>query len=75
MLELWQDWHFKKNCKEPRKKTGNDFAIVVTKEVYDALLLFVVSPLDSWVLDLGASFHTSAINEILENYVARSVLG
>jgi hypothetical protein len=75
MLELWQDWHFKKNCKEPRKKIGNDFANVVTEEVYDALLFFVVSPLDSWVLDLGASFHTSAISEILENYVARGVLG
>jgi hypothetical protein len=75
MLELWQDWHFKKNCKEPRKKTGNDFANMVTEEVYDALLLFVVSPLDSWVLDSGASFHTIAIREILKNYVARGVLG
>jgi hypothetical protein len=26
--------------------------------------------LDSWVLDLGASFHTTVIFEILENYVA-----
>jgi hypothetical protein len=75
MLELWQDRHFEKNCKEPRKKTGNDFTNVVTEEVYDALLLFVVSPFDSWVLDLGASFHTSAIREILENYIARGVLG
>jgi hypothetical protein len=38
--------------------------------VQDALLLSVDSPLDSWVLDLGASFHTTTIREILENYVA-----
>jgi len=29
---------------------------VVTKEVYDTLILSVDSPLDSWVLDSGASF-------------------
>jgi hypothetical protein len=62
--------HFKKNCKEPRKKAGNDSAKVVTEEVYDALILSVDSPLDSWVLDSAASFHTTAIHEILENYVA-----
>jgi len=39
--------HFKKNCKEPRKKTVNDSANVVTGEVYDALILSVDSPLDS----------------------------
>jgi hypothetical protein len=61
--------HFKKNHKEPRKKTGNDSANVVTKEMHDALILFVDSPLDSYVLDLGTSFHTTAIREVLENYV------
>jgi len=48
---------------------------MVTEEVYDALHLFVISPIDSWVLDSGASFHTTAIREILENYVAGGVLG
>lgn len=43
---------------------------MVTKEVQDALLLSIDSPLDSWVLDLGASFHTIVIREILEKYVA-----
>jgi hypothetical protein len=43
----------------------------MTEEVYDALILSVDSPLDSWVLDSGASFHTTAIREVLENYVAR----
>jgi hypothetical protein len=62
--------HFKKNCKEPRKKNENDSANVVTKEVYDALILSVDGPLDYWVLDSRASFHTTAIREVLENYVA-----
>jgi len=54
--------HFKNNCKEPRKKIGNDYSTnVVTEEVYDALILFVDSPLDSWVLDSRASFHITAI--------------
>ena len=43
---------------------------MATEEVYDALLLSVESPLDSWVLDSGASFHTTPIHEVLENYVA-----
>jgi len=42
---------------------------VVTEEVLDAILLSIDSPLDSWILDSGASFHTTAICEILENYV------
>jgi hypothetical protein len=63
--------HFKKNCRELKKKTDNDVAnVVATEEVHDALLLSVDSPLDSWVLDSGASFHTTPIREILENYVA-----
>jgi len=42
----------------------------VTEEVYDALILSVDGPLDYWVLDSRASFHTTAIREVLENYVA-----
>jgi hypothetical protein len=41
----------------------------VTKEVHDALLLSIDNPFDSWVLDSGASFHTTATPETLENYV------
>jgi hypothetical protein len=65
LTECWncgKTGHFKNNCKEPRKKIGNDYsANVVTEEVYDALILSVDSPLDSWVLDSRASFHIIAI--------------
>nr|CAN76388.1 hypothetical protein VITISV_037906 [Vitis vinifera] len=40
------------------------------EEVLDALLLAVDSPLDDWVLDSGASFHTTPYREIIQNYVA-----
>ncbi|KAG6706623.1 hypothetical protein I3842_07G230600 [Carya illinoinensis] len=61
--------HIKKNCKNP-KKTKNDSANVVTEEVHDALLLAVHSPVDDWILDSGASFHTSSHRELMRNYVA-----
>ena len=36
----------------------------------DALLLAIDSPLDDWVLDSGALFHTTPHREIIQNYVA-----
>ena len=51
--------HFRKQCKTPKKKNGDDAANVVTEEIQDALLLAVDSSLDDWVLDSGASFHTT----------------
>ena len=52
------------------KKNEDDSANAVTEEVQDALLLAVDSPLDDWVLDSGASFHTTPHREIIQNYVA-----
>ena len=57
-------------CKSPKKKNGDDSTNGVTKEIQDALLLAVNSPLDDWVLDSGASFHTTPHQEIIQNYVA-----
>ncbi|XP_075494914.1 uncharacterized protein LOC142532523 [Primulina tabacum] len=57
--------HLKKNC----KSTKND-ANVVTEEVHDALLLSMESPVDSWVMDSGASFHTTGNRDVFDNYIA-----
>ena len=38
--------HFRNQCKSPKKKNEDDFANAVTKEIQDALLLAVDSPLD-----------------------------
>ena len=51
------------------KKNGDDSANVVTEEIQDALLLAVDSPLDDWVLDSEASFHTTPHREIIQNYI------
>ncbi|KAG6529732.1 hypothetical protein ZIOFF_011946 [Zingiber officinale] len=64
--------HMKKVCTTPKKnknKNKGNVANAVTEEVQDALLLSIDGPIDSWVLDSGASFHTTAQREILENFV------
>lgn len=61
--------HIKRNCKNPRK-AEIDSAHVVAEEVQDALLLAVHSSIEDWVLDSGASFHTSSHRESMQNYVA-----
>ena len=62
--------HFRRQCKSPKKKNEDDSANAITEEVQDALLFVIDSPLDDWVLDSGASFHTTPHREIIQNYVA-----
>ena len=71
-IECWhcgKPGHIQANCykmKEDDDKSAN----TVAEEGHEALLLSVSSPLDSWVLDSGASFHTTPHQNILQNYVA-----
>ena len=51
--------HFRRQCNSPKKENEDDSANAVTEDVQDALLIVVDSPLDDWVLDSGASFHTT----------------
>ena len=57
--------HFKRHCKIPKKKNNDDSTNSLTDEVQDALLLVVDSPLDDWILDSRASFHTTPHQEII----------
>ena len=57
--------HCRRQCKSPKKKNEDDSANAVTEEIQDALLLAIDSPLDDWVLDSGASFHTTPHREII----------
>ena len=50
----------------PRKIKAHDATANTTK----ASISYVDSPVDSWVLDSGASFHTTPHHNIMENYVA-----
>ena len=49
---------------------NNSANIVAIETVDDALLLAVHTQADGWVLDSGASYHTTSHQEIMINYVA-----
>ena len=50
--------------------TGAQESAHVTDEAGDAMILSVNSPIESWILDSGASFHATPCQEIMENYVS-----
>ncbi|KAL5742036.1 hypothetical protein ACOSP7_028768 [Xanthoceras sorbifolium] len=62
--------HFKRDCRAPKKDTGTQESANVTEEAGDAMILSVNSPIESWILDSGASFHANPCREIMENYVS-----
>ncbi|KAE8676976.1 Vesicle-associated protein 4-1 [Hibiscus syriacus] len=62
--------HFKRDCRAPKKNTGAQESTNVTEETGDAMILSVNSPIESWILDSGASFHSTPCQEIMENYVS-----
>ena len=64
----------RRDCRLLKKKTQGqkqeeDFANAIVEGVQDALMLSVNSPIESWILDLGASFHSTSCKESLQNYV------
>ncbi|KAE8661431.1 putative WRKY transcription factor 4 [Hibiscus syriacus] len=42
----------------------------VIEDTGDALILSVNSPIESWILDSGASFHSTPCREIMKNYIS-----
>ena len=62
--------HFKKDCRAPKKDTDAQESAHVTEEAGDVMILSVNSPIESWILDSGASFHATPSQEIMENYVS-----
>ncbi|CAJ2648559.1 unnamed protein product [Trifolium pratense] len=69
--------HFTNQCKAPKKNKSHrnkkhdddESANAATDEFDDALICSLDSPVDSWVMDSGASFHTTPCKELLSNYV------
>ena len=60
--------HYKSNCKQPLKdKSANATA----DDIADALILSVSSPLEHWVLDSGASFHSGSA-DVMKPYTSGS---
>jgi len=68
--------HFTNQCRAPRKNNNNrqdddQSANATTDEIEDALLCSLDKSIDSWIMDSGASFHTTPSLELLSNYVSR----
>lgn len=69
MLELWGKGHFRTDCTKLKKKQNHkseddDDSIYTTEDAEDVLILSVDSPAESWILDSGASFHSSPSKEL-----------
>nr|KYP34487.1 Retrovirus-related Pol polyprotein from transposon TNT 1-94 [Cajanus cajan] len=68
--------HFTNQCKAPKKnknhkkRDDDESANAATDEIDDALICSLDSPIESWIMDSGASFHTTPSNELLTNYVS-----
>ena len=62
--------HFKKDCRNPKKKENNSANTVAVDTVEDTLVLAIHTQANDWVLDSGTSFHTTSHQEIITNYVA-----
>ncbi|KAE8725614.1 Purple acid phosphatase 10 [Hibiscus syriacus] len=62
--------HFKRDCQASKKDTGAQESANMTEETGDAMILSVNNPIESWILDSGASFHSTPCQEIMENYVS-----
>ena len=56
--------------KNQNQKHEEDYTNVIIEEVHDALILSVDSPMESWILDSGASFHSTSYKECMQSYVA-----
>ena len=64
--------HFRTNCTKPKKKQNQKFgddndSINLVEDIGDALILSVNSQVESWILDSGASFHSSQSKELFQN--------
>ena len=42
------------------------------EDIGDALILSVNSPVESWILDFGASFHSSPSKELFQHFKSRN---
>ena len=64
--------HKFKAPKRAKKKKEEKFSLVslaTNGGLDDALVLCVGSPIKSWVLDLGVSFHSTTYKELLRNFM------
>ena len=62
--------HYQNECKAAEKDSDiKTCANVVSKEPNDALICFLESKIEVWVLDTRESFHATSRGELFKNYV------
>ncbi|KAE8688563.1 Retrovirus-related Pol polyprotein from transposon TNT 1-94 [Hibiscus syriacus] len=59
-----------KDCRALKKDTGAQESANMREETGDAMILSVNTPIESWILESGASFHSTPCREIMENYIS-----
>jgi len=52
-----------------RQKQRERLCVFTESDGSDILILFLADSSESWVIDLGASFHTTSRHDIFQNYV------
>ena len=65
--------NFRYKCTKPKKKQNHKFRddndyVNSAEDIGDALILRVNSLVESWILDSGASFHSSPSKELFQNF-------
>ena len=73
MLKLWRkralsDELYKAKEKQNQKFGDDNDSVNSTEDIGDALILSVNSPIESWILDSGASFHSSPSKKLFQNF-------
>ena len=63
--------HFRRDCPKPKKSSHNDQDSVYSVEDFGDALTVCVDKLEGgWVIDSGASFHSSSSKEAFSNFVS-----
>lgn len=52
------------------EKDDKKQSVIMVDDMSDALILSVSSPMESWILDFRALFHSCPSFEIMENYIS-----
>ena len=73
MLELWRKRSLSDRLYKTKEKAESqiwrcDDSINSAEDIGDALILSVDSSIESWILDSGASFHSSPNKELFWNF-------
>ena len=69
--------HFRTDCTRPKRKQNhksedNDDSINSAEDIGDALILSEDSSIESWILDSGASFHSSPNKDFFRNFKSQN---